>query len=99
MLAKRHGRRTAGAIMVVALASRFWRLGCPKIYHEVATRLGWLAGAGGAAHAAGKPGHDRALGQQAIAHAGKAFHGDGSLLDDGQQQAVTALAGTLQKLA
>ncbi len=29
----------AGAIMVVALASRFWRLGCPKIYHEVATRL------------------------------------------------------------
>ena len=38
-------------------------------------------------------------GQQAIAHAGKAFHGDGSLLDDGQQQAVTALAGTLQKLA
>ncbi|WP_419586287.1 hypothetical protein [Thiolapillus sp.] len=25
--------------MVVALASRFWRLGCPKIYHEVATRL------------------------------------------------------------
>ena len=40
MLAKRHGRRTVGAIMVVALASRFWRLGCPKIYHEVATRLG-----------------------------------------------------------
>ncbi|WP_419640328.1 hypothetical protein [Thiolapillus sp.] len=38
-VAKRHGRRTAGAIMVVALASRFWRLGCPKIYHEVATRL------------------------------------------------------------
>ncbi|WP_419641462.1 hypothetical protein [Thiolapillus sp.] len=38
-MAKRHGRRTAGAIMVVALASRFWRLGCPKIYHEVATRL------------------------------------------------------------
>ncbi|WP_419585173.1 alpha-glucan family phosphorylase [Thiolapillus sp.] len=25
--------------MAVALASRFWRLGCPKIYHEVATRL------------------------------------------------------------
>ncbi len=25
--------------MVVALASRFWRLGCPKIFHEVATRL------------------------------------------------------------
>ncbi|WP_419632744.1 hypothetical protein, partial [Thiolapillus sp.] len=38
-MAKRHGRRTAGAIMVVALVSRFWRLGCPKIYHEVATRL------------------------------------------------------------
>ncbi|WP_419630706.1 hypothetical protein, partial [Thiolapillus sp.] len=38
-VAKRHGRRTAGAIMAVALASRFWRLGCPKIYHEVATRL------------------------------------------------------------
>ncbi|WP_419621030.1 hypothetical protein [Thiolapillus sp.] len=38
-VAKRHGRRTAGAIIVVALVSRFWRLGCPKIYHEVATRL------------------------------------------------------------
>ncbi|MGR9099315.1 MAG: hypothetical protein ACU826_01990, partial [Gammaproteobacteria bacterium] len=25
--------------MAVALASRFWRLGCPKIIHEVATRL------------------------------------------------------------
>ena len=25
--------------MAVALVSRFWRLGCPKIYHEVATRL------------------------------------------------------------
>jgi hypothetical protein len=21
------------------LASRFWRLGCPKIYHEIAARL------------------------------------------------------------
>ncbi len=41
-------------------------------------------------------------GQQAIAHAGKAFHADGSLLDDGQQQTVMALgrdlAGALQKL-
>ena len=26
-------------IMAVALASRFWRPGCPKINHEVATRL------------------------------------------------------------
>jgi len=25
--------------MAVALASRFWRLGRPKIFHEVATRL------------------------------------------------------------
>ena len=38
-VAERHGRRAAGAIMAVALASRFWGLGCPKIYHEVATRL------------------------------------------------------------
>ena len=38
-VAKRHGRRAAGALKVVALASRFWGLGCPKIYHEVATRL------------------------------------------------------------
>ena len=29
--------------MAVALASRFWRLGSPKIYHEVATRLSDLA--------------------------------------------------------
>ncbi|MCU7916132.1 MAG: methylated-DNA--[protein]-cysteine S-methyltransferase [Candidatus Thiodiazotropha sp. (ex Gloverina cf. vestifex)] len=26
-------------ITAVALASRFWGLGCPKIFHEVATRL------------------------------------------------------------
>ncbi|WP_419608056.1 transposase [Thiolapillus sp.] len=30
--------------MVVALASRFWRLGCPKIYHEVATLLDLTGG-------------------------------------------------------
>jgi len=29
--------------MAVALASRFWRLGRPKINHQVPTRLGnWL---------------------------------------------------------
>ena len=49
-VAKRHGRttawtqevgrrrklkpRAAGALKVVALASRFWGLGCPKIYHD-----------------------------------------------------------------
>ncbi|MEW8014099.1 MAG: pyridoxal-phosphate dependent enzyme, partial [Candidatus Sedimenticola endophacoides] len=30
---------TVGAVTVVALASRFWGLGCPKIFHEVATLL------------------------------------------------------------
>jgi len=31
-----------GALKAVALASRFWGLGCPKIFHEVATLLaGW----------------------------------------------------------
>ncbi|MCU7915721.1 MAG: hypothetical protein KZQ65_07395, partial [Candidatus Thiodiazotropha sp. (ex Gloverina cf. vestifex)] len=29
-------------ITAVALASRFWGLGCPKIFHEVATRLALL---------------------------------------------------------
>ncbi|MEW7976542.1 MAG: chloride channel protein, partial [Candidatus Sedimenticola endophacoides] len=28
-----------GAVTAVALASRFWGLGCPKIFHEVATLL------------------------------------------------------------
>ncbi|MFC1350379.1 MAG: type IV secretory system conjugative DNA transfer family protein, partial [gamma proteobacterium symbiont of Phacoides pectinatus] len=28
-----------GAVTAVALASRFWGLGCPKIFHEVATHL------------------------------------------------------------
>ena len=34
-------RRTQGdrGTMAVALASRFWRLGRPKIFHEVATHL------------------------------------------------------------
>ncbi|MEW7976817.1 MAG: hypothetical protein AB2814_05070, partial [Candidatus Sedimenticola endophacoides] len=35
-----------GAVTAVALASRFWGLGCPKIFHEVATLLAdglWLA--------------------------------------------------------
>ncbi|MCU7915753.1 MAG: GNAT family N-acetyltransferase [Candidatus Thiodiazotropha sp. (ex Gloverina cf. vestifex)] len=29
-------------VTAVALASRFWGLGCPKIFHEVATRLAGL---------------------------------------------------------
>ncbi|MCU7916014.1 MAG: hypothetical protein KZQ65_08970, partial [Candidatus Thiodiazotropha sp. (ex Gloverina cf. vestifex)] len=29
-------------ITAVALASRFWGLGCPKIFHEVATRLEFI---------------------------------------------------------
>ncbi|PUE05156.1 MAG: type I secretion system permease/ATPase [Candidatus Sedimenticola endophacoides] len=35
----RDERRTVGAVTAVALASRFWGLGCPKIFHEVATLL------------------------------------------------------------
>ncbi|MFC1350567.1 MAG: SDR family oxidoreductase [gamma proteobacterium symbiont of Phacoides pectinatus] len=35
----RDERRTVGAVTAVALASRFWGLGCPKIFHEVATHL------------------------------------------------------------
>ncbi|MEW8014687.1 MAG: alkaline phosphatase family protein, partial [Candidatus Sedimenticola endophacoides] len=30
---------TVGVVTAVALASRFWGLGCPKIFHEVATLL------------------------------------------------------------
>ncbi|MEW7983990.1 MAG: hypothetical protein AB2812_14800, partial [Candidatus Sedimenticola endophacoides] len=30
-----------GAVTAVALASRFWGLGCPKIFHEVATHLSY----------------------------------------------------------
>ncbi|PUD98042.1 MAG: hypothetical protein C3L24_13525 [Candidatus Sedimenticola endophacoides] len=41
----RDERRTVGAVTAVALASRFWGLGCPKIFHEVATLLE-LAGGG-----------------------------------------------------
>ncbi|PUD98218.1 MAG: adenylate/guanylate cyclase domain-containing protein [Candidatus Sedimenticola endophacoides] len=41
----RDERRTVGAVTAVALASRFWGLGCPKIFHEVATLL-YLAGRG-----------------------------------------------------
>ena len=35
------GRRASRAAegILVALASEFWRLGCPRIYNEVATRL------------------------------------------------------------
>ncbi|MEW8014520.1 MAG: ATP-binding protein, partial [Candidatus Sedimenticola endophacoides] len=33
-----------GAVTAVALASRFWGLGCPKIFHEVATLLGKVKG-------------------------------------------------------
>ncbi|PUD98714.1 MAG: hypothetical protein C3L25_11440 [Candidatus Sedimenticola endophacoides] len=38
----RDERRTVGAVTAVALASRFWGLGCPKIFHEVATLLPYL---------------------------------------------------------
>jgi len=33
------GSRGGRSTMAVALASRFWRLRCPKIFNEVATRL------------------------------------------------------------
>ena len=38
---KSRGTRTARAAggILVALASEFWGLGCPRIYNEVATRL------------------------------------------------------------
>ncbi|PUE05527.1 MAG: hypothetical protein C3L24_01005, partial [Candidatus Sedimenticola endophacoides] len=39
----RDERRTVGAVTAVALASRFWGLGCPKIFHEVATLLQRIA--------------------------------------------------------
>ncbi|WP_419644674.1 hypothetical protein [Thiolapillus sp.] len=34
--------RTAGAQIGCQRPSRFWGLGCPKIYHEVEDTLGWL---------------------------------------------------------
>ena len=43
---KLRGTRTARAAggILVALASEFWGLGCPRIYNEVATlSLGWRA--------------------------------------------------------
>jgi REP element-mobilizing transposase RayT len=40
---RRSDRRAVGAQKAVALASRFWGLGCPKIFHEVATHL-WIKG-------------------------------------------------------
>jgi len=38
-VAKRHGRRAAGAIIGCRRSSAFWGLGCPKTHHEIEDSL------------------------------------------------------------
>ncbi|WP_419650125.1 hypothetical protein, partial [Thiolapillus sp.] len=63
--------RTAGAPIGCQRPSRFWGLGCPKIYHEAEDTLGHahvVRGADGRVHGKAHPKKQRQLQQTVIAN-------------------------------